>query len=310
MTNTILVTGAGGFIGSAVLAQLRDADIKVRAFDLGPAPSELPPNAQWIQGSMNCATDMRRALMDVDAVIHLAFVMDIEAEHPLISCETNLLSTVRLFDLAREYKVRRVVWASSVMVYGPLGQYPAGPISEAAEPMPRTSYGASKLALEWFARSYRARGLETIGLRFTTVFGPSRKRLGAAGFCVTLFEDAIRGEIYIKEADRRANMLFVDDAASACIKCLHATGPLSDVYNISGFDCSVGDLVKIIQACHVVPEVYTEPGGSSPWPTDICYDHAQQDIDYQPRYDIKRSCQTYLQYLQATDLPGNNIKQP
>src|SRR5690606_13351287 len=151
-------------------------------------------------------------------------------------------------------------WASSVMVYGPRDQYPPGPVSESHEPMPRTPYGASKLAIEWFARSYRRQGLETVGLRFTTVFGPKRTRLGAAGFSVTLFEDAARGEIRINEADRRANMLFIDDAASACIDCLRAPGPLSDVYNIGGFECSVADLVKTLQAVTGLDKAHAEPG--------------------------------------------------
>lgn len=303
MINTLLVTGAGGFIGSAVLDQLRDSNIKVRAIDLAPPPPQLPSNVEWIQTSLSNESNLRHAVAGVDSIIHLAFVMDIEATQPLVSCETNLLATTRLFDLALQARVRRVIWASSVMVYGSRAQYPPGPISEDAEPMPRTAYGASKLALEWFARSYRLQGLETIGLRFTTVFGPTRQRLGAAGFCVTLFEDAIRGEIHIDEIDRRANMLFIDDAASACIHCLRAPGPLSDVYNISGFECSVRDILTAIRVCHPVPVVCATPGGGNPWPTDICYEHARQDINYQPHYDINLACQTYLNHLKSTAIP-------
>lgn len=299
MSSTVLVTGAGGFIGNAVLARLEDEGLHVKALDVGPSPHDLPPNVEWIQGSVNDTDMLRRALSGVDYVIHLAFVMDIDGLQPLVSCETNLLGTIRLFDIALQCQVRRVIWASSVMVYGPRSFYPPGPVSERDEPMPRTPYGASKLALERFAQSYRKQGLETVGLRFTTVFGPKRTRLGAAGFSVTLFEQAARGEIHVDEIDRRANMLFIDDAVSACINCLHAEGPLSDVYNIGGFECSVGDLVRTIQTLVPISSVHTEPGGESPWPTEINIERAEKEIHYKPHYNIERACQVYLQHLNS-----------
>lgn len=307
MASTVLVTGAAGFIGAAVLAKLGNSGFHVKALDLGSRPYSLPANIEWIQGSMQDADLLDRSLHGVDDVIHLAFIMDIEGTQPLESCQTNLLGTIQLFELALQHKIRRVIWASSVMVYGPRDRYPPGPVSESHEPMPRTPYGASKLAIEWFARSYRRQGLETVGLRFTTVFGPKRTRLGAAGFSVTLFEDAARGEMRINEADRRANMLFIDDAASACIDCLHASGPLSDVYNIGGFECSVGDLVRTLQALTGIDNAHAEPGGHSPWPTNISTTHAAEDIGYEAHYDIERACRAYMQHLQHHD---NARRQP
>lgn len=299
MVDTVLLTGAGGFIGKAVLEKLGASRVRVKALDLGPPPPSLPANVEWIEGNIADQAVLERAMSNVDQVIHLAFIMDLDGDQALACAETNLLGTVRLFDFALRQKVRRVTWASSVMVYGPRTQYPAGPVSESAEPMPRTPYGASKLALEWMARSYRRKGLETVGLRFTTVFGPGRTRLGAAGFCVSLFEQAVGGEIRIEETDRRANMLYIDDAANACLQSLHAHGPLGDVYNIGGFECSAGDLVHTIQNCTAVPRVVATPGGSSPWPTEISVEQARKDFGYTPAYDIDRACLAYLQYLQA-----------
>ena len=112
-------------------------------------------------------------------------------------------------DRALRHRVRRIVWGSSVMVYGPPHAYPNGTVAEDAEPMPRTFYGATKLTLEWTARAFRVQGLETVGLRFTTVFGPGRERPGAAPFGVTLFESAAaRRSIRLPEGDRKAAMQF------------------------------------------------------------------------------------------------------
>ncbi|MBO9354480.1 NAD-dependent epimerase/dehydratase family protein [Bordetella petrii] len=298
MPDTVLLTGASGFIGQALLNALSTRNIQVRALDVNPRPGGLTSNVEWLTGSVADSALLERAMDGVTDVVHLAFIMDLDGERPLASAEINLLGTIRLFEAALKQRVRRVVWASSVMVYGPRSHYPPGPIAETAEPMPRTPYGVSKLALEWMARSYRNQGLETVGLRFTTVFGPGRTRRGAAGFCVSLFEQALRGEIEVEQTDRRASMLYIDDAVVACIKALDACRPLHDVYNISSFECSVGDIVHTLQRCAPIRKVTATPGGCSPWPTTMDLKRAHCDLGFQPSYDLENACAAYMAQLE------------
>lgn len=298
MSAGIAVTGAAGFIGGAVVRALAHAGCDVTACDLGPAPAWLPSSVRWIQGSITEPAVLDAALGGAGAAIHLAFRMDLDAADAVASVQTNVLGSALVFDAALRHGVRRVVWGSSVMVYGPVERYGRMPVDESAEPMPRTPYGASKLLLEWLARAYRTKGLETVGLRFTTVFGPGRDRLGAAGFCVTLFDRPARGlPVSVEEGDREANLLYVTDAADACVKAALSPRQLADVYNVGGFESTVMDLAQSVARRLPRADIAVRPGGKSPWPTAIDCLAADRDFGYRPRYGRDLSVEDYLATL-------------
>lgn len=301
MSGRIAVTGAAGFIGGAVVRALAAAGCRVNACDLGPAPSWLPDSTRWIQGSVGDAATLHATFDGASAAIHLAFRMDIDATDPVASVETNVLGTTRVFDAALRHGLRRVVWGSSVMVYGPVERYTRKAVDESAEPMPRTPYGASKLLLEWLARSYRKQGLETVGLRFTTVFGPGRDRLGAAGFCVTLFDGPARGmPVRLEEGDRRANLLYIGDAVEACMRAVLADKPLADVYNVGGFESTVIELAQSVVRRMQRADIAVESGGVSPWPTAIDCSAAERDFGYRSRYGRDIAVESYLEAIGCT----------
>lgn len=305
MSGRIAVTGAAGFIGAAVVRALAEAGHAVVACDRGPAPAWLPPSVRWVRGSVTDVATLDALLAGTDAALHLAFRMDLAADDPVASVETNLLGSTLVFDAALRHRTRRVVWGSSVMVYGPVERYPHMPVDEAAEPMPRTPYGASKLLLEWLARSYRAKGLETVGLRFTTVFGPGRDRLGAAGFCVTLFDRPARGQpVTVEGGARRADLLYIPDAAAACTAALLAPRPLADVYNVGGFETTVADLAQGVRRRLPHADITVGPGGASPWPTAIDCRAAERDFGYRPRYDRDLAVDDYLAALGRSLAPA------
>ena len=307
MSGRIAVTGAAGFIGGAVVRALASAGRDVTACDVGLTPAWLPSTVRWIQGSVTDASALDAVFADAGAAIHLAFRMDLEAADPVASVRTNLLGTTLVFDAALRHRLRRVVWGSSVMVYGPIERYARMPVDESAEPMPRTPYGASKLLLEWLARSYRAKGLETVGLRFTTVFGPGRDRLGAAGFCVTLFDRPARGlAVSLEEGDRRANLLYVADAVDACVKAALSPRPLADAYNVGGFESTVMDLAQSVVRRLPRADITVGPGGKSPWPTAIDCRAADCDFGYRSRYDRDLAVEHYLTTLGCSLAPATN----
>ncbi|HEX4891683.1 MAG TPA: NAD(P)-dependent oxidoreductase, partial [Hyphomicrobiaceae bacterium] len=138
MSGPIAVTGAAGFIGGAVVRELASAGRDVTACDIGPAPAWLPSSVRWVQGSVTDVAVLDATLAGAEVAIHLAFRMDLDASDPVASVQTNLLGSTHVFDSALRHRLQRVVWASSVMVYGPLACYARVPVDESAEPMPRT----------------------------------------------------------------------------------------------------------------------------------------------------------------------------
>lgn len=305
MSTRVAVTGAGGFIGTALVRALAGAGYLVSALDLQARPDALPAGVDWVRGSVTDPDALDALVAGAHCVVHLAFRMDLHADDPLASAQSNLLGTVNVFDAAARHGLSRAVWASTIMVYGPREKYPPEALTESAEPMPRTAYGASKLALEWLARSYRRQGLETVALRLGTVFGPGRLRLGAAEFAVTLFQEPAAGRpVAVAEGDRRANMLYVEDAVAACLCAVKAPGPLADVYNIDGFECSVAELAREVARRVPAAIIDVAPGGHSPWPTAMDGGAARRDLAYQPRFTLNRAVADYLAAL-GCSLPAH-----
>jgi nucleoside-diphosphate-sugar epimerase len=296
----VAVTGGVGFIGRWTVQALADRGVETTVLDLPERPSWLPGSVRYVRGSVDDPRAVESAIAGADRACHLAFRMDLHGDDPLAGARANVLGTTLVMDTALRSGLRRLVWASSVMVYGPREAYPDRPIAEDAEPMPRTHYGATKLALEWTGRAYRAKGLETVGLRFTTVFGPGRERSGAAPFAVTLFEGAARGgRVSLPGGERRAAMLYGPDAAQASVNALLASMPLREVYNVNGFETSVRELAQCVRRECPDAQVDVGAGGASPWPTAIDCRAAERELGYAPEFDRERSVAHYLAFLQG-----------
>lgn len=142
-TGTVLLTGAAGNIGSALLPRLRDLGWTVRAFDRVPVPDGLV-------GDLGSTADLDRAMNGVDAVVHLAGIPN-EQPWPLLR-DANVDGLFNTFEAARRAGVRRVVWASSNHATGftPVTrELPAD-----AAPRPDTLYGVTKAFGEALARYY------------------------------------------------------------------------------------------------------------------------------------------------------------
>jgi nucleoside-diphosphate-sugar epimerase len=296
MPAPILVTGAAGFIGRQVVTSLAARGVPVRAFDLQPTIGG--SNIEPITGTVQNGRLIRDAIEGVQAVVHLAYRIDIDGDDATASLNTNIKGTAAIFEAARRAQVRRVVWASSVMTYGPPGLQAPGPVAEDGVQAPATFYGSGKLFLEKLAGTYRRDGLETVGLRLTTVFGPGRDRGGAAPFAVELFALPSRGEpMVIREGDRRLNFIYGPDAAGACVLAVTKQTALRPIYNIGGFTTSVRDLASDV--LHYIPgaKITVVAGGANPWPEEICCLAAERDFAWHPRFDRRGAVSDYLAHL-------------
>ena len=115
----------------------------------------------------------------VDHVIHLAALqVPFCQADPVQGARVNVVGTVNLFEAARQAGLPHLAYASSVAVYGPVGDDMRGPLPEEVAETPLTMYGVFKQANEGTARMYWTDyGLSSIGLRPHTVYGPGRDRL-------------------------------------------------------------------------------------------------------------------------------------
>ena len=179
MSQTILVTGGAGFIGSHMTYGLLDRGDKVVIVDdLSTGERSLvSPDAEFVEGNIGDAALVREILRTrkVDAVIHFAgsVIVPESVTNPLLYYRNNTSATRNLIEACVAEKVGRFVFSSTAAVYG-LPDVPF--VSETYVPAPISPYGRSKLMSEWMLQdAARAHDLRFIVLRYFNVAGADRQ---------------------------------------------------------------------------------------------------------------------------------------
>jgi nucleoside-diphosphate-sugar epimerase len=169
----VVVTGASGKAGRAVVRDLLEHELEVLGVDL-VAPAESP--AALLLADLTDFGQAVECLAGADAVVHLAAIPAPGIRTEATTFETNTLSTYNVFEAARLLGVRRVVWASSETILGlPFErEQPAyAPIDEEHPAYPESSYALSKLLSEELGRQlYRSTGTPYVALRFSNIMEP------------------------------------------------------------------------------------------------------------------------------------------
>jgi nucleoside-diphosphate-sugar epimerase len=274
MAATVLVTGGFGFIGAHVVQLLLRAGRRVvviaRQVDGNSADEILDADerravdiiANEIPVAGELAVLLRRH--QVDLIVHLASPLSVHTEgDPDLAVTGMVLPQLSILDAARDAGVRKVVWASSVGVFGRTSDYVELPIPNDAPHYPLTLYGAAKSFLERFSSQYtEAHGLQTLGLRFPLVYGPGRRR-GGGQFTTRLIEGAALGqEIVAEGVDARFNWLYVADAARSVQLSLDAPAISIRALTISGESATVGEVADLLSDWFPGARRRDQPGSS------------------------------------------------
>ena len=246
-----LVTGAAGFIGSHLAESLTGLGhdvVGLDAFTDYYDPARKRANAvglNVVEADLLDA-DLDGLLGDVDGVYHLAGQPGVRAsfgpgfEHYV---SRNVHASGRLFEAAAR-RGTRVVYASSSSVYGDAETYPT---SEDVPPRPISPYGVTKLCVEHLAYAHaRTTGLEAVGVRYFTVYGP-RQRPDMA--FTPMLEALADGETFRLFGDGSVSRSFtyVADAVSGTIAAMER-GAAGDVYNVGGGEeSSMADAIALAE---------------------------------------------------------------
>jgi len=232
-----LVTGAAGFIGSHLTETLRaagDEVVAVDAFTDYYDPRRKHENAHGLDvADLDLETaDLDDVMSTVDRVFHLAGQPGVRASFGAdfeLYVRRNVLASGRLFEAAARRGIR-VAYASSSSIYGDAEAYPT---REDAEPRPISPYGVTKLCCEQLAYAHaRTGGLDAVGLRYFTVYGP-RQRPDMA--FTTMLEALATGRTFPLYGDGSASRSFtyVDDAVAGTVAAMER-GRAGTTYNIGG----------------------------------------------------------------------------
>ena len=247
-----LVTGAAGFLGSALANRLAHEGHQVRGLDDLSAgdPQRLDSDVLFTRGDVVDRPKLWTLLQDVDCVYHLAARVSVPESvlYPREYNAVNVGGTVSIMEAMRDVGVKRVVLISSGAVYGDQAEQP---LREESIPNPRSPYAVSKLAAEYYVRTIGALwSIETVALRVFNAYGPGQSLPAAHPPVIPHFlrQAAKSGTLVIHgRGDQTRDFVFVDDVVEAMVAA--ATAPTIDrlVINVgSGTGTSIRELVQQI----------------------------------------------------------------
>ena len=313
-----LLTGALGCIGAWVVRNLIQADIPTTILDLGSNPHRMQlimsdaeiAQVRFITGDITDLATVERAFGESGAtrIIHLAGlqVPFCKADPPL-GARVNVVGTVNIFEAARRAGLPRVVYASSIAVYGLAEEYPGGPLAHDAPMLPRTHYGVYKQANEGTARIYWLDdGLSSIGLRPYTVYGPGRDQ-GMTSTPTKAMLAAALGQPYHISFGGRTDMQFADDVARAFIRAAQAPFEGAEVFNLRGSVVSMAEIVAAIEAVEpAMRDQITFEAAGLPFPVEMDDTPATAALGPLPRTPlaegVARTIEIFKQALAAQRL--------
>jgi UDP-glucose 4-epimerase len=247
-----VILGGRGFLGSQLHMALRRDGHTVRIFDRPGSTAALTiPEQEYIGGDFGNREDLVAALAGCEVVFHLVCTTlpASSNENPLYDVETNLVSTIRLLDVARSSGTKKIVFASSGgTVYGVPQNVP---VTEDHPTDPLCSYAISKLAIEKFLHLYsHLHGVDYTVLRIANPYGEGQSPFGKQGAIAVFTYKALRGEPIQIWGDGEVvrDYLYAGDVAEAMLKAALYEGRIR-VFNIgAGRGYSLNELLARIEA--------------------------------------------------------------
>jgi UDP-glucose 4-epimerase len=252
----ILVTGGGGFIGSAVVKSLLAEGASVIVLDDWSTGFEanVPEHPKLIilGGSVTDAKTVQNAVRKCTAVIHLAAThILIALEDPARDCDVNVKGTLNVLMAARDAKsVRRFVYTSTDSVYGNPKYLP---INEDDVLNPLSPFAVSKLAGENYCRAfYETFDLSTTVLRYGNVYGPNTKtdtpHIGAVGRFLRNAREGLPLQIH-GDGEQTRDFVFLPDAVDATLRACRLPKAEGQIYNVgTGIEVTVNTLAETVKS--------------------------------------------------------------
>ena len=298
-----LITGAAGFLGSALANQLSREGHQVRGLDdLSTGdPGSLNPDVHFTRGDVNDRPKLWTLLQEVDCVYHLAARVSVQESvlYPREYNAVNVGGAVSLMEAMRDVGVRRVVLVSSGAIYGDQAEQP---LRESMPPNPGSPYAVSKLAAEYYVNTIgNLWKIETVSLRVFNAYGPGQHLPASHPPVVPYFlRQALRhGSIVIHSNGKQTrDYVYVDDVVSAMVAASTAPNLDGAVINVgSGRETSVRNLVKtVFDVTNSDAEVIYNPktaAGVSRMCADLSL--AAQKLNYKPSISLEDGLRLTIQ---------------
>lgn len=299
----VLITGAAGFLGSALANYLLENGHEVRGLDdLSTGKEEaLHDGVIFTRGNVMDRPKLWTLLQDVDCVFHLAARVSVQESilYPREYNETNVGGTVSVMEAMRDVGVKRVVFTSSGAVYGAQEQQP---LSEDMSPRPDSPYAVSKLSGEYYVRTIgELWGIETVSLRIFNAYGPGQHLPPSHPPVIPnyLKQAAGGGTLVIHNSgDQTRDFVYVEDVVQAISAAATASDVNGKIINIgSGREITVRELAnQVLDLTNGEAEVVHNPkssGGVKRMRADIT--RARELLGYEADHSLREGLEKTLE---------------
>ena len=335
-TKTILVTGAAGFIGFYLCKRLTELghfvvgidnindfyDVNLKYDRLNVLGINTLDACQWNTSSQSTLdrvnfTFIRAKIEDsealneifqtytFDVVCHLAAQVSVRSSEKRSDdyIETNIKGFLNILECCREYNINRLVYASSSSVYGNSEDIPTQEIASTDQPL--SFYAATKKSNELMAHVYsHLYGIETIGLRFFTVYGP----WGRPDMALFRFTDAVlKGKSInvFNYGNHVRDFTYIDDIIDGVERTLLHTSKNKALYKLYNIGSSQPvELLDLIDKIEAITGIQTQRSMQPPQAGDVHQtwanvEHLKTDYGYQPNTSLKNGVDAFVKWYKA-----------
>lgn len=316
MTDTILIIGASGQIGTELTAKLRELHgaEKVIASDIRKGNIELMNAGPF---EILDATDQKQIEKVVDkynvgTVYLMAAMLSATAEKaPMKAWELNMNSLFIILNLAKDKRIQKVFWPSSIAVFGPTT--PANNTPQTTIMEPTTVYGISKQTGErWCEYYFNRYGVDVRSIRYPGLISyKTPPGGGTTDYAIEIYHEALANGKYTSflKAGTYLPMMYMDDAIQATIQLMEA--PTENIkirssYNLGGVSFDPEEIATSIKkyisdfTIDYAPDFRQDIADS--WPNSIDDSKAQEDWDWKHSFDLHKMTETMLKNLREKEI--------
>lgn len=307
----ILVIGASGQIGVELTLALRKiyGGANVVASDLREENPLLHGTGPYVSLDVMNKEMLHVQIIrqNITQVYLLAAILSATGEkNPNLAWSLNMQSLLNVLDIAREEKLHKVYWPSSIAVFGPTSPKHQCPQQTVIEPV--TVYGISKYAGEFWCNYYHHRfGVDVRSLRYPGLISyKSAPGGGTTDYAVEIFHEAVEEQQYtcfLKE-DTYLPMMYMPDAIRATIELMEADAAKINIrtsYNLSGMSFSPQEIGAAIQAHMPDFKMFYQPDYrqqiADSWPASIDDSVARGDWGWKEEYDLAGMTADMLKHI-------------
>ncbi len=314
-----MVIGGNGYVGSHVLRQLVHAGQQPICYDIAPPSplwADMSEQIKMVPGDVLNISDLIRAIkeFDVDRIVLLASLVTFASQrNPVKAYQLNIGSTLNVLEAARVFPLKRIVYASSLAVYGRTPE--KEPIPENTPRLPVSLYGSTKVFCEDLGIAYHQNyGVDFCAVRFPGMWGPGQGLIMAgkstiygSGKFAELVEKPARGEKAILPGiEQKYELLYIKDARDLVHRLLMAEKLKHRVYNAGNENlCSLQEVAGLLKQFLPAAEIEFEEGIRFPEGYDFAMpcgnyleiSRAKQELRYSPRFKPPEALRDYLSFL-------------